>query len=144
MTKRIQFQDSRRTIPIQNKRINNRAFQEYTYIGRCRCGYGPNAYYQNSNGKVVPAAQLFKTKTFNQRNTTILNTPQRSTAQKIEIQRICDKCGALVRDDAYFCTECGNALGAPSSYTKKDQITKLKNQIKELKERIKILKKKNP
>ncbi len=31
----------------------------YRYVGYCRCGYGPNAYYQTPNGNVVPAYQLF-------------------------------------------------------------------------------------
>ncbi|MBS7251145.1 MAG: hypothetical protein KIH08_11250 [Candidatus Freyarchaeota archaeon] len=31
----------------------------YRYIGRCRCGYGPNAYYQAPDGSVVPAYQIF-------------------------------------------------------------------------------------
>ncbi|MGI5835479.1 MAG: hypothetical protein ACOX87_03170 [Chloroflexota bacterium] len=31
----------------------------YTYVGGCRCGFGPNAYYQNSAGQVVPASNLF-------------------------------------------------------------------------------------
>jgi hypothetical protein len=29
----------------------------YEYVGPCRCGYGPNAYYRDSAGRVVsPAA----------------------------------------------------------------------------------------
>jgi hypothetical protein len=31
----------------------------YRYVGRCRCGYGPNAYYQAPDGSVVPAYQIF-------------------------------------------------------------------------------------
>jgi len=31
----------------------------YAYIGPCRCGYGPNAYYRDPTGKVVPAADVF-------------------------------------------------------------------------------------
>lgn len=31
----------------------------YRYVGSCRCGFGPNAYYQDLAGRVVPAAGLF-------------------------------------------------------------------------------------
>lgn len=31
----------------------------YRYVGSCRCGFGPNAYYQDATGRVVPAASLF-------------------------------------------------------------------------------------
>ena len=31
----------------------------YRYVGSCRCGFGPNAYYQDSEGRVVPGAGLF-------------------------------------------------------------------------------------
>ncbi|MFB0559781.1 MAG: DUF5320 domain-containing protein [Candidatus Lokiarchaeia archaeon] len=31
----------------------------YRYVGYCRCGYGPNAYYQTPNGNMVPAYQMF-------------------------------------------------------------------------------------
>jgi hypothetical protein len=31
----------------------------YRYVGACRCGFGPNAYYQDQSGRVVPAASLF-------------------------------------------------------------------------------------
>ena len=27
----------------------------YTYVGPCRCGFGPHAYYLNAQGQVVPA-----------------------------------------------------------------------------------------
>ncbi|MEM3586454.1 MAG: hypothetical protein QXO71_03950 [Candidatus Jordarchaeaceae archaeon] len=32
---------------------------DYKYIGRCRCGYGPNAYYQAPNGSIIPANRMF-------------------------------------------------------------------------------------
>lgn len=31
----------------------------YTYVGPCRCGFGPHAYYQTAQGQIVPAAALF-------------------------------------------------------------------------------------
>ena len=30
----------------------------YTYIGPCRCGFGPDAYYRDRSGRIVPAAQV--------------------------------------------------------------------------------------
>ena len=32
----------------------------YTYLGPCRCGTGPHAYYQDANGQVLTAAQVFR------------------------------------------------------------------------------------
>ena len=29
------------------------------YVGPCRCGFGPHAYYQDTSGKVVPARTVF-------------------------------------------------------------------------------------
>lgn len=31
----------------------------YTYVGPCRCGFGPHAYYQDASGRVVPAGAAF-------------------------------------------------------------------------------------
>lgn len=31
----------------------------YTYIGHCRCGHGPDAYYRMPEGRVVHASQVF-------------------------------------------------------------------------------------
>jgi hypothetical protein len=33
--------------------------QGYTYLGPCRCGYGPDAFYRDKSGKVAHASQLF-------------------------------------------------------------------------------------
>ena len=30
----------------------------YTYVGPCRCGTGPHAFYQDPNGRVVHVQQL--------------------------------------------------------------------------------------
>jgi hypothetical protein len=30
----------------------------YTYIGPCRCGFGPDAFYRNKNGRIVHAAHV--------------------------------------------------------------------------------------
>lgn len=27
----------------------------YTYIGPCRCGTGPHAFYQDRSGRIIPA-----------------------------------------------------------------------------------------
>lgn len=31
----------------------------YTYIGPCRCGTGPHAFYQDEQGRIIPAHQLY-------------------------------------------------------------------------------------
>jgi len=35
------------------------ASRGYVYIGPCRCGFGPNAYYMTPSGQIVHAWQLF-------------------------------------------------------------------------------------
>uniref|UniRef100_A0A7C6A9B0 DUF5320 domain-containing protein n=1 Tax=candidate division WOR-3 bacterium TaxID=2052148 RepID=A0A7C6A9B0_UNCW3 len=32
----------------------------YTYIGPCRCGTGPHAFYQDPSGRIVPAWQVYR------------------------------------------------------------------------------------
>jgi len=32
----------------------------YTYIGPCRCGMGPHAYYQDPSGRIVHAWHLYR------------------------------------------------------------------------------------
>ena len=32
----------------------------YRYIGPCRCGFGPDAYYQDPSGRIVHASQVFR------------------------------------------------------------------------------------
>ena len=36
---------------------------DYDYVGRCRCGFGPNAFYRMSNGKTIHASQISYQKT---------------------------------------------------------------------------------
>lgn len=36
-----------------------RAPKGYTYIGPCRCGTGPNAFYQDETGRIVHAWQMY-------------------------------------------------------------------------------------
>lgn len=31
----------------------------YTYVGPCRCGFGPHAFFQDTSGRIVPAAAVF-------------------------------------------------------------------------------------
>lgn len=31
----------------------------YRYVGSCRCGFGPNAHYQDSAGRIVSASTAF-------------------------------------------------------------------------------------
>lgn len=33
--------------------------QGYRYVGPCRCGFGPNAFYQDTQGRIVHASQVF-------------------------------------------------------------------------------------
>ena len=32
--------------------------QGYRYVGPCRCGLGPNAFYQDAQGRIVHASQV--------------------------------------------------------------------------------------
>lgn len=136
----------------QMNRPNNRGFRTYrnttnqniSYIGHCRCGYGPNAFYKIPHGNIVHVSQLpsFPSGQTPQKTNIIENSQSYSSAP-IEIYRICDSCGARIRDDAYFCTECGNAVGTPFGMTKKEQIDTIKERIRELKNEIKAIKKSN-
>ena len=126
-----------------NQRLNILKPQGATYIGRCRCGYGPNAFYKTPNGNIVHANQLnqpiLPKKNIQNNRVPINTTPEPSS--KIQLYRICNRCGARVRDEADYCTECGNELGEFTYTSKKEQIEDLKNQIRELKTQIKRLKK---
>ncbi len=31
---------------------------EYRYLGPCRCGFGPHAFYRDPSGRIVHASQL--------------------------------------------------------------------------------------
>ncbi len=33
--------------------------QGYTYVGPCRCGFGPHAFYMDSAGRLVHASQVW-------------------------------------------------------------------------------------
>jgi len=47
----------------------------YRYVGYCRCGYGPNAYYQTPDGRTIPAYQLFAETSNIQPQTSYPNAP---------------------------------------------------------------------
>jgi hypothetical protein len=32
----------------------------YRYIGPCRCGWGPNAFYQDASGRIVHARDVYR------------------------------------------------------------------------------------
>jgi hypothetical protein len=32
----------------------------YRYVGPCRCGWGPNAFYQDASGRIVHASELYR------------------------------------------------------------------------------------
>lgn len=34
-------------------------FHNYTYVGPCRCGNGPHAFYQDEQGRIIPAHHLY-------------------------------------------------------------------------------------
>jgi len=40
--------------------INVSSPSGYTYVGPCRCGFGPHAYYLDSSGRIVHAWQLYR------------------------------------------------------------------------------------
>ena len=128
---------------FQNRNITPPKMQNYTYIGRCRCGYGPNAYYQDRGGKTFHITQINQNPRSNQKSKSSNPIPKIKTeisTPKIEMYRVCNKCGARVRDDAYFCTQCGNEMGDLFLPSKKEQIESYKNEIKKLKNQIKLLK----
>jgi hypothetical protein len=53
----------------------------YSYVGGCRCGFGPNAYYQDTQGQIVPSRALF---------TGVAQTPgelERLRAEKADLER---------------------------------------------------------
>jgi hypothetical protein len=31
----------------------------YTYIGPCRCGFGPDAFYRDKSGRIIHASQVY-------------------------------------------------------------------------------------
>jgi hypothetical protein len=131
---------------FQRRRFQSQTPQNLEYIGRCRCGYGPNAFYKTPQGTVIHANQLNSSISNNiPPQKTVSPPPQmlKEPSSNIELYRTCNRCGSRVREDAYFCTECGNELGDLPWITKKDQIQSLKTQIKELKNQIKMVKKNN-
>jgi len=32
----------------------------YRYVGPCRCGWGPNAFYQDASGRIVPTWDVYR------------------------------------------------------------------------------------
>ncbi|MFX1298985.1 MAG: hypothetical protein ACFFD2_29520 [Promethearchaeota archaeon] len=123
----------------QNYSFINQKMPGYTYIGRCRCGLGPNAYYKSANGQILHANQINQKQPLNPQ-LTLNNSTLEEIDSKIEMHRVCNKCGSWVRDDAIYCNNCGNELGE-IFLTKKHQIEELENNIKILKNRIKEIKK---
>ena len=146
-----QRNSTRNNFTFYNFRNSNRPAQKvnnFTYIGRCRCGYGPNAYYQTSNGRILQYSQINQIKQPLQIKpiTKPKELPKTITKEllppQVETSRICSRCGSQVRVDAYFCTECGNELTNSPYMTKKEQLEFLKEKLRDLKGQIKILKKK--
>jgi hypothetical protein len=63
----------------------------YGYVGSCRCGFGPNAYYQDAQGQVVPGRALFSGQ---------VQVPEieRLRAEKAELERRLGDLEARLRD----------------------------------------------
>lgn len=60
----------------------------YTYVGSCRCGTGPHAFYQDAQGRVVPAHQLYYRDTYVQPTKEDLQSELESLrAEKAELEK---------------------------------------------------------
>lgn len=62
------------------------SLQGYDYVGSCRCGFGPNAYYRDAAGQITPASALFGgAGRFQPAQPT--NKIERLTAEKADLER---------------------------------------------------------
>jgi len=60
----------------------------YTYVGPCRCGLGPHAYYQDASGRIVPASAAFRGATWAPPAPTPTATElEQLRAEKAELER---------------------------------------------------------
>ncbi|MHA1269076.1 MAG: hypothetical protein ACTSPY_04755 [Candidatus Helarchaeota archaeon] len=125
-------------IPYSNRNFINNS-NEYTYIGPCRCGLGPNAYYKRKNSnEIVSYTQIQNStnkisgKSLNKMNSGKVNQG------KNEAIKFCYNCGATLIPEAYYCSECGEYQG--NDLSAKESVEDLKNQIKKIKEKIKNMK----
>jgi len=115
-----------------------------TYVGRCKCGFGPNAFYKNAKGEIIHANQIIQNRSSGKMKNSqedIMDSMAQNFTPKMEYYRTCNKCGAHVVEEALFCSECGNMLD--EFYTipsKKERIDAVINRIKELKNQIKEIK----
>ena len=50
----------------------------YAYLGPCRCGRGPDAYYRTPDGRIVHASQMFQES---------VQTPEQLRAEKEMLER---------------------------------------------------------
>jgi hypothetical protein len=39
--------------------ITRRVLRKDTYIGPCRCGFGPDAFYRDKSGRIIHASQVY-------------------------------------------------------------------------------------
>ncbi|MHA1309376.1 MAG: zinc-ribbon domain-containing protein [Candidatus Helarchaeota archaeon] len=129
---------------LTNSRFNNftyntqRTIRGYSYVGPCRCGYGPNAFYKrNSDNKIVNFSEIQKIQKNSKQNTIEPSYKK----EKSEV-KFCHNCGASLYPNSYYCSECGAYIGGDDHLSKKEDIEELKNQIKEIKKKIKNYKKK--
>ncbi len=54
----------------------------YRYVGPCRCGFGPHAYYQDEQGRIYPAGHIYGWG---------WGTPPPPVSEKEDIQRELDR-----------------------------------------------------
>jgi hypothetical protein len=134
-----------------NTNITNRGFNRiratprqingYQYVGACRSGVGPNAYYKRlKDNKIVNYSEINQkvdNKVENRRTTKKLETIK----EKNDSVNFCINCGSELHPDAYYCSECG-AYQGDNNYTKQDVIKNLKAKIRDIKYKIKEVKKK--
>ncbi|MHA1231139.1 MAG: hypothetical protein ACTSRP_19815 [Candidatus Helarchaeota archaeon] len=124
--------------------IKNRIFEKgFEYIGPCRCGIGPNAFYRNiKENKVYHYSEIVN---INTKNASINKKSKESKSSKKKSDssdvRFCYNCGASILPEAYYCSECG-AYQEVDRISKQEKIDELKEQLKNIKNKIKNLKKK--
>ncbi|MBD3229558.1 MAG: hypothetical protein GF329_15360 [Candidatus Lokiarchaeota archaeon] len=142
-------------------RVAPKQINGYTYVGACRCGLGPNAYYKNNkSGEIKNYSEIQNTN--NQQNSVVqINTPRNRFIQnnnrnidrkQIEKKlldesddssddevRFCANCGNELYPNAYYCSECG--AFQQQVVSKKEIIQNLKEKIRNIKYKIKDVKK---
>jgi len=65
-------------------------------VGGCRCGFGPNAYYQDGSGQILPAAALYASGAQRQPADDI----ERLKVEKADLERRLQALEARLRDNS--------------------------------------------